>query len=112
MPLDTMFQSISNELVNEVLEKLRNESIEKMEDGINPMISKHGLAKELRKNDRWVKDYIIENPRYSTEIQSMIDAGLIQMKGYGEKTRVMINRKAIKDFLNKHSAELPWLEGK
>ena len=111
MALETMFENMSKALVNEVLEKLRSESVETIEESLNPMISKHDLAKKLRKSDKWVKDNIFENPRYSTDIQSMLDEGLIQMTAYGEKTRVIVNRKAIKKFLDEHSAELPWLEG-
>lgn len=107
-----MFEAMSKELVNEVLDRLRDEAIIKLDqDVLSPVISKHQLAKELCKSDKWVKDNIFENPRYSTDIQSMLDEGLIQMTAYGEKTRVVVNREAIKEFLNEHSAELPWLEG-
>jgi hypothetical protein len=112
MALDATIEAMSKELVNEVLDRLRDEAIIKLDqDVLSPVISKHQLAKELCKSDKWVKDNIFENPRYSTDIQSMRDKGLIQMTSYGEKTRVVVNRKAIKKFLDEHSAELPWLEG-
>lgn len=104
--------ALISDIKKSILDDLRDEAIIKLDqDVLSPVISKHQLAKELCKSDKWVKDNIFENPRYSTDIQSMLDEGLIQMTAYGEKTRVIVNRKAIKKFLDEHSAELPWLEG-
>ncbi|QYY85556.1 DUF771 domain-containing protein [Pediococcus pentosaceus] len=104
--------ALISDIKKSILDDLRDEAIIKLDqDVLSPVISKHQLAKELCKSDKWVKDNIFENPRYSTDIQSMRDKGLIQMTAYGEKTRVIVNRKAIKKFLDEHSAELPWLEG-
>jgi hypothetical protein len=42
----------------------------------------------------------------------MKNSGAIQLKGGLQRTQVRVNRKAIKEFLQRHSNELPWLEGK
>jgi hypothetical protein len=45
MALDTMFEAMSKELVNEVLDRLRDEAIINLDqDVLSPVISQHQLA--------------------------------------------------------------------
>ncbi|KAF0522990.1 DUF771 domain-containing protein [Pediococcus pentosaceus] len=113
MALDTMFEAMSKELVNEVLDRLRDEAIIKLDqDVLSPVISQHQLAKELHKPDTWVHDNVLFNDRFKDELDEMKNSGAIQLKGGLQRTQVRVNRKAIKEFLQRHSNELPWLEGK
>lgn len=54
----------------------------------------------------WLKDNILENPRYSREIGAMERKGQIIHKGRGSAWK--FKAKAMAEFLDKHGEELPW----
>ena len=60
-----------------------------------------------RKSQPWLKEYVLENPRYSHEINDMEQNGQLVHKGIkGSPWRFKASVMA--EFLDRHWEELPW----
>lgn len=63
------------------------------------------------KKEEWIKNYIIDNPRFSREINKMEKSGqIIVSKGNGSPWR--FKATAMAEFLERHFEELPWDKSK
>lgn len=60
-----------------------------------------------KKSTTWIKASILENPRYSREIQQMVDHHEIK-EAAGPGTRWLFKAGPMAEFLDRHWEELPW----
>lgn len=76
------------------------------------IIGRSWTMKDLReccgnKSEDWIKENIIYNPKFSTEIKAMINNGQItESKGSGSPWR--FKATAMANFIEKHYEELNW----
>lgn len=100
---------VENLKVNIPLPDMTQVLLDKLQESI---IGRSWTMKDLRKccgnkSEDWIKENIIYNPKFSTEIQTMIDNGQItESKGSGSPWR--FKATAMANFIEKHYEELNW----
>lgn len=100
---------VENLKVNIPLPDMTQVLLDKLQESI---IGRSWTMKDLRKccgnkSEDWIKENIIYNPKFSTEIQAMIDNGQItESKGSGSPWR--FKATAMANFIEKHYEELNW----
>lgn len=100
---------VENLKVNIPIPDMTQVLLDKLQESI---IGRSWTMKDLRKccgnkSEDWIKENIIYNPKFSTEIKAMINNGQItESKGSGSPWR--FKATAMANFIEKHYEELNW----